>query len=63
MTALRPPAARDGRRWDPGSDLGHGDAVADTEVVMAAIADLLPTDARTRRVPTAEELARTRPSA
>ena len=30
---------------------------------MAAIADLLPDEARVAHIPTAEELARTRPSA
>lgn len=44
-------------------ELGHTDPVADTEVLMAAIADLLPGEARTGRAPTPDELARTRPSA
>jgi putative phosphoserine phosphatase/1-acylglycerol-3-phosphate O-acyltransferase len=39
------------------------DAVADTTTLMAAIADLLPAEARVARIPTSEELARTRPSA
>jgi putative phosphoserine phosphatase / 1-acylglycerol-3-phosphate O-acyltransferase len=43
--------------------LAHTDAVADTEVLMAAIGDLLPEEAHAARVPTPEELARTRPSA
>ncbi len=43
--------------------LGLDDAVADTATLMAAIADLLPEEARDARVPTEEELARTRPSA
>ncbi len=47
----------------PEVDLGHTDAAADTEVLMGAIADLLPPESRTARVPTPEELARTRPSA
>ncbi len=47
----------------PEVGLGHTDAVADTEVLMAAIAGLLPPQARLARVPTPEELAQTRPSA
>ena len=43
--------------------LGGTDAVADTETLMAAIVDLLPDQARQARVPTEEELSRTRPSA
>jgi putative phosphoserine phosphatase/1-acylglycerol-3-phosphate O-acyltransferase len=41
--------------------LGHEDAAADTETVMAAIADLLPDEASVERTPTADELSRTRP--
>ena len=37
------------------------DAKADTETIMAAITALLPPEARVRRQPTAEELARTKP--
>ncbi len=60
-TLLHPPKVRS---WSgPKSSLGHTDAVADTEVLMDAIADLLPPEARTGRAPTPEELARTRPSA
>jgi hypothetical protein len=47
----------------PPVPLGYEDAVADTATLMAAIVDLLPAEARLRRSPTAEELARTRPSA
>ncbi len=43
--------------------LGLEDAVADTAVLMAAIAALLPDEARMPHIPTAEDLARTRPSA
>ncbi len=43
--------------------LGRTDAVADTEVLMAAIADLLPAEARLARIPTEEDLARTQPPA
>ena len=41
--------------------LGLTDAVADTETLMAAIAALLPDEARRGHQPTAEELARTYP--
>jgi len=44
-----------------GLALGVDDAVADTERIMAAIAALLPEDARLPREPTEEELARTYP--
>ncbi|MGO8876104.1 MAG: HAD-IB family hydrolase [Acidimicrobiales bacterium] len=44
-----------------GLSLGSGDAVADTEKIMAAIAALLPEEARSVRQPTDEELARTYP--
>ncbi len=40
---------------------GDGDEVADTERIMAAIAGLLPWEARQPRDPTPEELARTYP--
>ncbi len=40
---------------------GDGDELADTERIMAAIADLLPWEARRARQPTPEELARTYP--
>jgi hypothetical protein len=43
--------------------LGLEDAVADTAVLMAAIAGLLPDESRVPHIPTAEDLARTRPSA
>jgi putative phosphoserine phosphatase/1-acylglycerol-3-phosphate O-acyltransferase len=42
-------------------DLGHEDLDADTRRIMAAIADLLPSDARTHDDPTPEELAATYP--
>ena len=42
--------------------LGGADAVADTETLLSAIVDLLPGEAREGRVPTEEDLARTRPS-
>jgi hypothetical protein len=41
--------------------LGLTDAVADTETIMSAIAALLPDEARRRRAPTPEELAKTYP--
>jgi putative phosphoserine phosphatase/1-acylglycerol-3-phosphate O-acyltransferase len=43
--------------------LGLEDAVADTAVLMGAIADLLPEEARIEHVPTQEDLDRTRPPA
>ncbi len=43
--------------------MGLEDAVADTAVLMAAIVDLLPDEARFERTPTPEDVARTRPSA
>jgi putative phosphoserine phosphatase/1-acylglycerol-3-phosphate O-acyltransferase len=42
-------------------ELKYRSADADTKRIMAAIADLLPADARRHREPTAEELARTYP--
>lgn len=42
-------------------ELGGADVDADTRAIMAAIADLLPAEARQQRVPTAQELARTYP--
>ncbi len=44
-----------------GLQLGRGDAAADTERIMAAVADLLPEEARAEREPTEEEVARTYP--
>jgi putative phosphoserine phosphatase/1-acylglycerol-3-phosphate O-acyltransferase len=43
--------------------LDGDDAVADTATLMAAIVDLLPAVAREQRIPTSEDLDRTRPSA
>lgn len=43
--------------------LGLVDAVADTRSIMDAIAGLLPAEARVARIPTEEELDRTRPPA
>jgi putative phosphoserine phosphatase/1-acylglycerol-3-phosphate O-acyltransferase len=43
--------------------LGLDDAVADTAAMMDAIVDLLPDEARLARVPTDEDVARTRPPA
>ncbi len=45
----------------PSVALGHTDAVADTETLMAAIERLLPAEAHVRHQPTDEELARTQP--
>jgi len=47
----------------PPVPLGLGDAVADTTAIMAAIAALLPAEAQVGRIPTDEDLARTRPPA
>jgi len=47
----------------PPVTLGGTDMKADTATIMAAVADLLPEEARRPHVPTAEELAATRPSA
>ncbi|HSL59920.1 MAG TPA: HAD-IB family hydrolase [Acidimicrobiales bacterium] len=43
-------------------ELGRTDPDADTKAIMAAIVDLLPPEARERREPTADELARTFPA-
>jgi putative phosphoserine phosphatase/1-acylglycerol-3-phosphate O-acyltransferase len=43
--------------------LDQDDAAADTALLMQAIADLLPDEARVARIPTAEDLARTKPPA
>jgi putative phosphoserine phosphatase / 1-acylglycerol-3-phosphate O-acyltransferase len=43
--------------------LGLADAVSDTTAIMAAITDLLPPEVRLSRIPTEEDLARTRPPA
>jgi len=56
---LDPPPVR--LQVGPAVALGLTDAVADTEAIMAAIAALLPAEARRRHEPTAEELARTFP--
>ena len=47
----------------PPVPLAHTDAVADTSALMAAVVELLPDDARHAKIPTAEELAATEPSA
>ena len=62
MTALR---TRPGSPCTVGPPvaLGLEDAVADTATLMAAIVDLLPEEARVERIPTDEDLARTRPPA
>jgi putative phosphoserine phosphatase/1-acylglycerol-3-phosphate O-acyltransferase len=61
MVTLHPPRVT--VTVGPPVPLGLEDAVADTAVLMAAIADLLPEESRMPRIPNAEELARTRPSA
>ncbi len=61
MATLHPPRVT--VTVGPPAPLGLEDAVEDTSTLMAAIADLLPAEARTVHTPTAEELARTRPHA
>lgn len=63
LNVLRPPTVRI-RIGEPVAGLGLGpdDTDADTRRIMAAIVDLLPAEARVRRIPSAEELARTYPS-
>lgn len=48
-------------RVGPPVELGHHDPDTDTKAIMSALVDLLPREARERKVPTAEELARTYP--
>ena len=62
VNVLSPPTVRVrvGRPVE-GLGRGPGDAVADTERLMAAIAALLPAEAREVREPTSEELVRTYP--
>ena len=57
---LHPPEVRI-RVGPPVSGLGGTDFNRDTEIVMKAIADLLPAGARRRRTRSAEDLARTLP--
>ena len=60
FNVVHPPAVQ--VRVGPPVALGYGeDATVDTERIMAAIVDLLPPEAKEHRVPTAEELARTKP--
>jgi putative phosphoserine phosphatase / 1-acylglycerol-3-phosphate O-acyltransferase len=58
-TVLRPPMVT--VRVGVPVPVGGEDAVADTQMVMAAIVDLLPDEAREKHKPTADELSRTRP--
>jgi putative phosphoserine phosphatase / 1-acylglycerol-3-phosphate O-acyltransferase len=60
--ALHPPVVRI-RVGPPVEGLTGIDFRADTERIMEAIAALLPAEAQLRRIPTADELARTRPPA
>ncbi len=62
MTTLRHPPKVTVNVGPPVS-LGLEDPVADTARLMAAIADLLPEEARVERIPTDVDLARTQPSA
>lgn len=57
---LNPPQVRV-RVGPPVSGLTGADFDADTERIMAAITDLLPPEAKLRRIPTEDELARTFP--
>lgn len=57
---VKPPRIR--VRVGPPVELDYADAGADTEAIMDAIVDLLPAEAKRRRKPTAEELARTYPA-
>ena len=57
---LHPPLVQV-RVGDPVTGLGYADAKADTEQIMEALVDLLPDEARVRREPTEEEIARALP--
>jgi putative phosphoserine phosphatase/1-acylglycerol-3-phosphate O-acyltransferase len=48
-------------RAGPPVPLTYGDPEVDTKAIMMAIVDLLPEEAKVRREPTPEELARTYP--
>ena len=60
LNVLNPP--RVSVRVGPPVDLAYDDVDADTKRIMAAIMDLLPPEARVRRTPTPEELAKSYPS-
>ncbi len=62
VTNLTSPPLVQSRVGPPVDGLTGDDVDADTKRIMAAIADLLPEEARTRRIPTEEELAATYPS-
>ncbi|HEX2039416.1 MAG TPA: HAD-IB family hydrolase, partial [Acidimicrobiales bacterium] len=57
---LHPPLVQV-RVGDPVAGLRYENAKADTEVIMAALVDLLPEEARVEREPTDEEIARATP--
>jgi putative phosphoserine phosphatase/1-acylglycerol-3-phosphate O-acyltransferase len=57
---LHPPLVQV-RVGDPVAGLGYEDAKADTATIMAALVDLLPDEARVRREPTDDEIARALP--
>jgi len=61
LNVLRPPTIRI-RVGPPVEGLKGRSPDADTKRIMAAIADLLPEEARLHRIPAAEELARTYPN-
>src|SRR5690606_21252481 len=60
LNVTSPPTVR--VRIGPPVELTGTDIEADTAAIMAAIVDLLPPEARVRREPTPEELARTLPA-
>src|SRR5579875_3154035 len=60
LNVVDPPLVRV-RVGPPVEGLSGRDFAADTERIMAAIVDLLPPEAKVRRTPTPEELARTYP--
>jgi putative phosphoserine phosphatase/1-acylglycerol-3-phosphate O-acyltransferase len=61
LNVLRPPTVRI-RVGPPVDGIDGTSADADTKRIMAAIVDLLPPEAKVRKIPTPEELARTYPS-
>src|SRR5439155_26928329 len=61
LNIANPPTVR--VRVGPQVALAYDDVAADTERIMSAIVDLLPPEARVRREPTADELARAKPPA
>ena len=60
-TVVHPPVVTV-RVGPPVEGLGRSDPAADTEVIMAAISELLPDEAHRRCEPTAEEIERASPA-